>query len=342
MSSPPAASTPTRGTGAPQSSLPSSPAPQASPLSKKLPPLKKTGNQKQDTENQVQRQALIKILDRLWAQPSLIVPVCVQLEVGMITDGADPAKDAFFDEDWHTLARIPKHWLAEWICANSFGTISKDLLNKVDIKHGDNIRNMFSFFTGTRPTHPLHRELLNKAVAARTFARRAQALGNRARGFKAQCMNADGSINWAVGGCFKLQFNEQGIANKVIHCSGAEYVPEQHQVITKQFSLQDPYYDGGAIAKLGSTEHKLATFFEQGVGPNAVVMTRKAQELQDLAKECASELMMQQAAASQGNIKDDKHILQDAHAHKIQQGIKRAKETAKQRVTKRARVISLS
>jgi hypothetical protein len=40
---------------------------------------------------------------------------------------------------------------------------------------------------------PLHRQLLNKTVASRTFAKRHQDLGRRLIGFKAKALKANGT-----------------------------------------------------------------------------------------------------------------------------------------------------
>lgn len=120
-----------------------------SPLAQKFPPLKKTGDATIDNQLSMQRAAFVKIIDKLWFSPELIVPTCIQLECGRIGSGeSSSARDEYFDEEWQTLSRLPKHWLAEWIVANSAGEISLDELSRVGMRHGDNIRNMLSFLLG--------------------------------------------------------------------------------------------------------------------------------------------------------------------------------------------------
>lgn len=314
-----------------------------SPLSKKFPPLKRTGDSMVDHRLQLQRNAFMKICDKLWAEPHLIIPTCMQLECGMIgPDGGAEAPSEFWDSEWSTLARLPKHWLAEFLIAQSKGELSNEDMNKVDIHDGDNIRNIFSFITGTRPNMPLLRDMLNKTICARTLAARAESIGNRILGFKKKAIDSNGRVNWRMFGCYKLDFNEAGIAIKVTHTSGAAYIPEQHQVITKQFQLIDPFYDGGCIARLGSTEHRLSTFFPAGEGPNIIIMNKKCDELKRLAAAASEEVEQARQVTEKGRVAENKLALKDAQSHRIAGGLRKAKETARQQKTKRARVLSLA
>lgn len=148
-----------------------------SPLSKKFPTLSVTGDKDMDKQNQKRREAFMKVIDKLWFHPELIIPTCIELECGMIKAETGAVTEAeTFDADWATLSRIPKHWIAQWIINNSNRTISQGGLNRIDIANGDNIRNMFSFFTGTRSTMPLHKEMRHKTVASRVFTIRAEAI----------------------------------------------------------------------------------------------------------------------------------------------------------------------
>lgn len=267
-----------------------------------------------------ERNALVRIVDRLERERQLAPAVWQAIESGLIRPPGMEVDEnkTFFAKKVPRVSSLPTEWVANWLhLVGASGGLSKELLDKIDAQDEMNLLHIFAAATKTSLSTPLPRELQHKPTCARVFTKRAADVGNRLTTLKG-CLRADFSVNWQKWGPFQLIWDEEGNRIKGIrHMQGAEVNPlPAHVVLTRDFELSLPWSDFEATLTLGSSVHKLSGLFRAGHGPNLEAPTRTGHLLQQVTKDIVDE-MEAEAAKQSATVVDDEENFLESHEQKV-------------------------
>lgn len=319
-----------------------------SPWAKKIPKVKKTGDVDKDLQLNIERDSLIYIMDTLAANPSLVMPTKGFMERELKKQaGAEKTKQgnyiggAPFPADYKYLAKIPRYWYTSWMVENSDGEITKDMASNLELADSAVLRRAFDFFTCTHSGHAWPQLALDRSVMSKMFAARSEECGPRLKGWWARAVRRDSTVDWSKGGAYTLLFDQAtGRASRVKHVSGSTVDIPARINITADFSLVNGWSDSDAAAQLPPHEHyKLINFFtDETTPPLSIIMNKKAERLQTLAKECLDELDGQLRAVAEKVIRPGEQVLKVAHDQRRHSALAKARaQMADRTVVKRAR-----
>lgn len=124
-----------------------------SPLAKRVPMVKETGNKAFDNNNKLSRKSMVKIIDAMCKRPKVVMPLLAYLES---EDLEAEVPDIVDSEAWKggykQIDRIPKGWVSSWLlkCAQNndiLKLLSESYLSTVAAQDSDGISILFAFVT---------------------------------------------------------------------------------------------------------------------------------------------------------------------------------------------------
>jgi len=176
----------------------------------------------------------------------------------------------------------------------------------------DNIRTLFAFETQTLGSTSFPSACHDKYIATKTFTTRAQQVGDRLKNFLDQeGIQSSGALDFSKGGCYKLEFGQDGKCTNVVHCTGAKVQMPSHVVITTEFSLIDNHLDHLARVELLPCNYLLYEFFvakKPGVLEH-MIKDKKGDSLRKMAKAIAEKHAEGETQIEQQTVKEDKALL---------------------------------
>lgn len=172
-----------------------------------------------DSKATVERDALVESINILWARPDLRTLCLGHLHTLVRGDGT--SNDAnLWPNRYTNLERVPKSWIAGWLCRYSKGALTRELLNKVDTFDKAGVRHLFECALQVTGETSLPRQCLRKDVCSNTFDARAEQVGHRLRKMMPHIAPLTGQIDWTGAGAYQIVFDEACRGQTVRHISG--------------------------------------------------------------------------------------------------------------------------
>jgi len=89
------------------------------PLAKKVPRVRRSGDLSADTRASIERDAFVRIVDKLSKYPAFILPmrgiIMSQDFSGATVSGGKSANNDEWAMNCRSIGKIPKTWIAEWL-----------------------------------------------------------------------------------------------------------------------------------------------------------------------------------------------------------------------------------
>lgn len=307
-----------------------------SPLAKKVPNIKKTNVASVDMRLQIERDALITVIDTLSKDYSLLEKTygflkreSAKQSREQTTEGIDAPP---FPAAYTYLAKLPSYWYCSWIVRASKGYCTKTIYENIELKDPENLRRAFDFFTCTNSGHAWPAAALDKVVLERMMDRRAKDVGDRIKGWFQVALRQDSSIDWTKGGPYTIEWapsTDRAISVK--HISGERAFIPDHIVIDKSFQLDFGWCDVRAqVSKPPSVIKLIDLFCDLRRPPHNQLLSKKADELVRIADSFAREVADMRLEAKPG-FETAKNILSDAKQRQRDVILKKARESARAR-----------
>ena len=268
----------------------------------------------------VERNALVKIIDKLVAEPALGPPVWGAIETGLInsvsSEQADSHLKVYFKEKVGKVGRLPVDWIASWLVANS--PLTPKQVDNIDGHDKEALLNLFYLATGTAPLTPVPDCCRHRETCSRVFTARYVQLGRRLEQWAVN-VNLFGVVDWYQGGAYRFRFDEEGKLVRVVHISGTEADLPAHIHVTSAYTLKDPWLDMGACFSYGGSTVMIGAFFVPGAGPHKDALCKKAIVLKEMATTVMEEMKKhdEEARAGAGQAFLSQHDEQVAEKRKV-------------------------
>lgn len=218
---------------------------QLSPLARKIPKAKRTADAHETKRRELQRACLVKIVDWAVKHESLCPQVWTMITTGAISSTTDLDQKEFWAEPPKSLSKVDLQWRAAWLTAHSEGSLSHELLRRMDEKAGHIVKDMFSVFTKSTGSESLPPEFIEKALLQAAMSLRYDAVaGMSIKAWVTKYVNKkDATVNWSKCGPYRMEAVGAHIV-KVWHwCSPEPVDIPKWQAIGSDFELQHAAYD---------------------------------------------------------------------------------------------------
>lgn len=163
--------------------------------------------------------------------------------------------------------------------------MSRDMLNRIDAKDDAAIDMIFSLVTQSTPELALPRVCLVKATCKSLFEERAQLLGDRWKGWVVKAVRPDGTINWALGGPYTIDWDGEGAAAKAVkikYINGDTCDVPAFLNVMRDFTCEHPHRDMEArLVKDGFGVTLSDLFNPENNGPWAFRISGKEKDKHD-------------------------------------------------------------
>lgn len=273
---------------------------QLSPLAKKIPKATRTSDHQETKRRELQRACLVKIVDWACKHESMCPQVWTMITTGAISSTADLDKTEFWAEPPKNLS---KRGRAAWLTSQSEGSLSHELLRRMDEKDEHIVKDMFSMFTKSSGTVSLPQEFIEKALLHTAMTLRYTTVaGTSIKDWVAKYVNkSDASVNWSKCGPYKLEASGGRIV-KVSHwcCADPIEIP-QWQAIGADFIWQRAAYDMQTSLVKAHVSHPLQKLFKKDQGPNLHTFDKKGKMMKALLESAKEEFTAQRQKAKFGH-----------------------------------------
>lgn len=302
-------------------------------LAKRVPKVKPTSDLRAYNNKIIQRNSLIRIIDRLHNAPEEAVHVWQAIENGTIGDQGDGvATDSpFFKSCPKRVADLEVEFIAGFIIKATGGAVTKDALDILDGADDSNLMHLFSLATATTKRTPLPPACHHKGFCMRLAMSRYSQVGKRLAKLKSH-ITAAGTIDWMKFACYTLSWAGEGeeLLQKVKHISTVEATVPAHWRVTKAFLLKDPWYDVGCTMHIKGCEYQLVELFEDGVGPREFQLDKKGTALKELALVVEHE--MDEAEKQVKHAEHSEEVVLKKHDEKMMAKRQTALQTARKKL----------
>lgn len=147
--------------------------------------------------------------------------------------------------------------------------LTREELGNTDGKDLGAIRMMADMFWQLKQQDALPASLLDKDLCYSVFCERASQVGVRAKGWKAEAVRADGTIDWMVGGAYRLIWDTSDTKVLEIEHRGSKLkVDVSSENITRDGTLSEPFHEMLTEFKFKAKRIQVHQLFEEGLGPH--------------------------------------------------------------------------
>lgn len=320
------------------------------PLLKKLPPVRRTGDDMKDETTKLQRQAFEECDEVLWNSPELAF-ACSKWLQGHLKNDAEKGdyEEDLFAQAPATIGHVEEKWLCAYL-RDAFA-IPEVVLGSMKAYDGEAPRQLFlsrlHVASGLKcPKECQDKLVLRAAVDARVKMAEGLPAISVGEGDTATINSRTGAIDWARLGRFGVVFNERGRGTNTVHLpSGHQALLDDDLALSREWSLVHNWSDTKAILmKSAARKYKCADFFPRQRGAHASPAWSGANaQWQALVGEATTRVQKQRSAASEGTVESLGMQFEDAQKEKHLQATKRAREAlrAKQDERESKRRVSL-
>lgn len=128
-----------------------------------------------------ERNALVKVIDRIMSQPGLAQKTWSSLENGLIKASSQTsnASKETFDKKIAKISQLPVDFIASFLVEASGGLLSKATVDKIDGHDLQALLRLLCMATKTSPGTPLPAAMQNRKVCSRVLFARHKQVGGR-------------------------------------------------------------------------------------------------------------------------------------------------------------------
>jgi hypothetical protein len=243
---------------------------QECPLLKKMPSLKKTGDEQADQEQSLQRAALIEVIDNLWFHPEDALACSSWLKSRIQARERTPVDDDIFKVVPVTLGAVPDDYIVSYL-KTRFG-LEDSLLGLMKAWDPDSLKHLFYARLQLLPGLRLGDSCRNKHVLS--YALDARCEGIPPLPMLAKGTNIDGTtgeVDYGKVGMYAMEFIDKK-GSRILHRPTGDYAAiDDDLCVTLEWAIKDNWSNLKATLVKGSTrKYRLQPFFEKGMGPNRV------------------------------------------------------------------------
>lgn len=271
-----------------------------SPVAKRIPTkIKKCSDAAEQRKKELARACFIKMVDWCHRNEAYCPTLWNYIETGTIKFGDDSTRSGFFASPPKTLKVVDKAWRAQWLIGRSGGSLSSQLLQRIDSVDECAIFDMFCLFTGTQGTEQLPKEFVEQdLLAAACDSRYASVHGVTLQTWVTNCIDArSGVVDWMAGGAYQFEFTDY-LLTKVQHWRGETVMVPEAMHVTKSFELKHPAIDTQACFVSGPVTHIIAKLFSAKKGPHEFAFDKKGKQMQELLAIATQSLQAKKSASS--------------------------------------------
>lgn len=327
-------------------------------LAERIPKVKTTGDVMADQQELLIRKSLESILQRFADDPQSCINVATSLQAGMI-QSVSPKKDQAdadlqpWDSSFKYFRKMPKYYMSQVLVelASDNKKLNKDLVNLIDKKNKDAVRNLFFMVMGLGPANAWPTDAHDRGVCHAMLQSRSSQVGHRMQAFlSSKALNyTTGEIDWMKCAAYSVVWGGTGSATHVKHISGASAEIKDF-VINDSWELSEPWLDATARFVKGKLVVWLHELFGDDDGPNKIIIDEKAADkkhMHTIAADLTAELVAADIARAKlqaNTLKVDSDFLSISTKEKRDEGLKRARDKAAAHKieSKRAKVLVLS
>ena len=283
-------------------------------LAKRVPRVRQGGDTGQYKKKVIERNCLVKIIDRLEDDRSMAPHVWNALDLNLITNVTDDEvanhQAAFFPEKVKSVKSLPDPWIASWLVAITNGRITSTMCDKLHGADTSALVSLLCFACMLCPTLTLPKEMLNKLFCSRVLIKRYAAVGNRLQNFE-KCINEAGVINWVLACAFDFTWSGNSGDSRLasirykygIPAQPAVVIPAHYNISSTAYTLVEPWLDWmGMFSDGAASSLKLCDFFnkKESKAPWRFPYDKACKFLQEDIKAVKEALAAEAAQASAG------------------------------------------
>jgi hypothetical protein len=305
-----------------------------SALAKKIPQIKRSGDLGIDTRKAIERDAMVRIVDKLSKYPAYILPMHgVMMSQDFCSESS--ASQQEWTGNYKCVGKLPKGWIAEFLLARACELglqekLNTEVLQKVEGNSSHGLWFLFCFDMQMNQHISFPSPCHDKFVASQAFKERGVLVGNRLRKLVEGGIKSDGSLDFSTGGCFTLQFDDNKCTT-VTHVNGEVAVVPEHVVITKKFTLHDNFLDTLARVELSPSKYQLADFFPDTAVFKGHILDKKATAFKEIAANIAKQMETTSATIAQGTVQVSASVLGVAAAKRSAENLLKARSKLQQK-----------
>jgi hypothetical protein len=292
----------------------------------KLPAPARTGNEYHDDDMKMKRDAFVKIIDKLWRNPGIVMQAANWIENRAKSQACrDTAR---FFESIGQLRNLDETWACSYLSGKCNFSIS--VLEQATAADPDAWRQLLQYGLVAGPSLKLPKECREKEVMHMTLTRRMEACGNRLLPFNEANLLGDHGIDWGKNGVYEVIFDESTArATSILHRPTGDHgkVPE-HVVISTKFELDQNWSDYHATVGLKPTSYVIADdFFKDRCGPHQIkLMTGTCKEFDDMAASVKQTMLKEEQAREKMTHTPSKAFRSEAKAAAKKENMQKARQ----------------
>ena len=276
------------------------------PLVKHLPALKKTGDTVLDQDREQQRDAFLRVIVKLWDNPSHSLPCDDWLRGRLDRDlAADGIQSEFcFKQAPATIADIEYEWICVYL-KRKLG-LTDGVLGKIKAFDPESIRFLFCLYLSCTPSLKCPEDAIDRRVLTGFCDLRHQMGPTRLAEWSNDKVLPTGQILWGAIGSFGLAFAEKKL-QRILHRASGTWVTVDADlgVDEESWLLEQNWCDTKAkLVKSKARRFSVLGFFtgDAGLPKEGATWTGSVQQAQALWQ-AASEMVnaLDAAAASAGS-----------------------------------------
>lgn len=306
------------------------------PLLKKLPCLKKSGDDLQDEERRLEREALSDVIALLWKHPDMADKCARWLRQRLMReeDLATRADGQCFKDAPPTIGQVCDTWVAAYIKEKI--TVGDDLLGKIKVNDPENLGNLFCQMLNVTKSLKLPPSCRSKLVLKFACDARIAELGAlRVPALGAGAVQPEtGAVDWGKIGLFGVEF-EGGIGKRLVHKpSGLKADIDEDLNVRGDCQIMHNWSESKATLLKGrSRAYNVLKFFAAKFSQPQ--LSGSAREWNRLVGDAYARVQANAKMQAEGSIAPVSESFNDAQKQRAAEATKRAREELQKRKVKR-------
>lgn len=250
-------------------------------FAQRLPMPHKSGGEFLDGETRMQREHFQKIINMVWRNPKVVSQAAISID-SLVAKMNSLQGEGYF-KNVSVLKALDEDWACMFLISKSNLTIG---LMESALRFGPDVwKHLLCYALRASPTLRLPKVCKDKSALSRAFAQRLNDVGDRLDKIpNAQLISTEtGGIDWLRAGVYRLTFDKDGRAVKILHSPSSTEVPLPEWVyIDKTLSLDSNWCDTtAALVKPPASRIVCCELFEKGSGPHIIPQVAGASEVFD-------------------------------------------------------------
>ena len=317
-----------------------------SKLARMVPRPLHTRDSVMDAKRLIEFNYQVQIIDAMQKHPDIIVPLhglFMSHDLSAMSTSTSCSSSTWTGK-YKQVDRLPKPWVAEFVLSRARANglakfVTADTLSELELHMPDAIPMLFSFVTQTIGSSTLPAECADQRVCSQVFVKRAEECGARLQHlFQNGGFTKKNIVQYSRGGCYALQFDDDGLLSELKHCSGAVAKLPTHISIDRTFVLNDNHLDHLATISKSPLRFRLHELFAdtETFKVGMIVPGKTYKRLQQLAEVVVSTLKKEESDRQESVVTEAPEVFEAAKKRRCTENMAKAREGLKNREKLRA------